>query len=60
MGCGPLVRTPTPSRRPPEQEQWHGAAPDSFMEHLAMLDQGDDPATSTTWREHVTDEEYNG
>jgi hypothetical protein len=28
------------------------------MEHLAMLDQGDDPATSTTWLEHVSDEEY--
>ena len=43
---------------PPGQEHWHGAAPDSFMEHLAMLDQGDDPASSTTWLEHVTDEAY--
>jgi quercetin dioxygenase-like cupin family protein len=43
---------------PPGEEHWHGAAPDSFMEHLAMLDQGDDPATSTTWLEHVSDEEY--
>ena len=24
---------------PPGEEHWHGAAPDSFMEHLAMLDQ---------------------
>ena len=23
-----------------------------------MLEAGDDPATSTTWKEHVTDEEY--
>ena len=42
---------------PPGQEHWHGAAADSFMEHLAMLD-NDDPSTSTTWLEHVTDEEY--
>ena len=29
---------------PPGQEHWHGAAPDSFMEHLAMIDNADDPA----------------
>lgn len=28
------------------------------MEHLAMIDNADDPATSTTWLEHVTDEDY--
>ncbi|WP_278235803.1 cupin domain-containing protein [Isoptericola sp. AK164] len=43
---------------PPDEEHWHGATPDSFMEHLAMLENTDDPATSTTWLEHVTDEEY--
>jgi quercetin dioxygenase-like cupin family protein len=43
---------------PPGEEHWHGAAPDSFMEHLAMLDSADDPATTTTWLEHVTDEDY--
>ncbi|HET7901994.1 MAG TPA: cupin domain-containing protein [Candidatus Nanopelagicales bacterium] len=43
---------------PPGEEHWHGAAPDSFMEHLAMLDNADDPATSTTWLEHVTDTDY--
>ena len=43
---------------PPGQEHWHGAAADSFMEHLAMIDTADDPSTSTTWLEHVTDEEY--
>lgn len=26
-------------------------SPDRFMEHLAILEQGDDPATSTTWLE---------
>ena len=30
------------------------------MEHLAMLDNADDPATTTTWLEHVTDDEYLG
>jgi quercetin dioxygenase-like cupin family protein len=42
----------------PGETHWHGAAPDSFMEHLAMLDTSDDPTTTTTWLAHVTDEEY--
>ena len=28
------------------------------MEHLAMLDNADDPATTTTWLEHVDDAQY--
>jgi quercetin dioxygenase-like cupin family protein len=43
---------------PPGEEHWHGATPEDFMEHLAMLENGDDPATTTTWLEHVTDTEY--
>jgi quercetin dioxygenase-like cupin family protein len=43
---------------PPGEEHWHGATPDDFMEHLAMLENGDDPAATTTWLEQVTDEEY--
>lgn len=43
---------------PPGEEHWHGAAPDAFMQHLAMFESGDDPATSTVWAEHVTDEQY--
>jgi quercetin dioxygenase-like cupin family protein len=43
---------------PPEEEHWHGSAPDSFMEHLAMLENADDPATTTTWLEHVIDADY--
>jgi hypothetical protein len=27
-------------------------------EHLAMMDNADDPATTTTWHRHVTDDEY--
>lgn len=44
---------------PPGEEHWHGASPDRFMEHLAMLEHGEDPATTTIWLEHVTDTEYN-
>lgn len=43
---------------PPGEEHWHGASPEDFMEHLAMLENDDDPAATTTWPEHVTDEEY--
>ena len=43
---------------PPGEEHWHGASPDDFMEHLAMLENADDPAATTTWLEHVTDAEY--
>jgi quercetin dioxygenase-like cupin family protein len=45
---------------PPGQEHWHGAAPGSFMEHIAMLESGDDPTTTTTWLEHITDHDYEG
>lgn len=43
---------------PPGEEHWHGATPEAFMEHLAMLEDGDDPAATTTWREHLTAAEY--
>ncbi len=45
---------------PPGQEHWHGASQGMFMEHIAMTENGDDPATTTTWREHVTDDQFNG
>ena len=41
----------------PGEEHWHGAAPDRFLTHLAML-QVDDDGSSATWGEHVTDQEY--
>jgi quercetin dioxygenase-like cupin family protein len=41
----------------PGEEHWHGAAPDRFMTHLAMLEV-DDEGNSANWGEHVTDEEY--
>lgn len=45
---------------PPDQDHWHAAPPDCFMEHIAMLEAGDDPATTTVWKEHLTDAEYHG
>ena len=41
----------------PGEEHWHGAAPDRFMTHLAMLEV-DNEGNPATWGEHVTDEEY--
>ncbi len=41
----------------PGEDHWHGAAPDRFMTHLAMLDV-DEEGNSATWGDHVTDEEY--
>jgi quercetin dioxygenase-like cupin family protein len=39
------------------EEHWHGAAPDRFMTHLAMLDV-DDEGNSAAWGTHVPDDEY--
>jgi quercetin dioxygenase-like cupin family protein len=44
---------------PPGEEHWHGATPDDFMEHLAMLEGASD-GDGTTWLEHVSDREYPG
>ena len=41
----------------PGEDHWHGAAPDRFMTHLAMLDV-DENGNPATWGDHVTDEEY--
>lgn len=41
----------------PGEDHWHGAAPDRFMTHLAMLEV-DDEGTGATWGDHVSDEEY--
>jgi quercetin dioxygenase-like cupin family protein len=41
----------------PGEEHWHGAAPNRFMTHLAMLDV-DDKGNSASWGEQVSDEEY--
>jgi quercetin dioxygenase-like cupin family protein len=41
----------------PEEEHWHGAMPDRFMTHIAIVDV-DDEGNAATWGDHVTDEEY--
>jgi quercetin dioxygenase-like cupin family protein len=43
---------------PPGQEHWHGATPDDFMEHLAMLEDAEGARGRDGWFEHVADEEY--
>lgn len=45
---------------PPGEDHWHASAGGTFMEHIAMMEAGDDPATSTIWKEHVTDAELEG
>jgi quercetin dioxygenase-like cupin family protein len=41
----------------PGEEHWHGAAPNRFMTHLALLEV-DENGIPAEWGEHVTDEEY--
>jgi quercetin dioxygenase-like cupin family protein len=41
----------------PGEDHWHGAAPDRFMTHLAILEVDDD-GNLATWGDHVTDDEY--
>ena len=41
----------------PGENHWHGAAPNRFMAHAAMV-QVDDEGNSATWGEHVSDAEY--
>jgi quercetin dioxygenase-like cupin family protein len=43
---------------PPDEEHWHGAGPDTFMSHLAMLEVLPDGGDPTTWLEPVPDEQY--
>jgi quercetin dioxygenase-like cupin family protein len=41
----------------PGEDHWHGAAPNRFMIHLAMLEV-DENGSPATWGDHVTDDEY--
>jgi quercetin dioxygenase-like cupin family protein len=41
----------------PGEEHWHGAAPDRFMTHIAIM-QTDEDGNQADWGEHVSDEEY--
>lgn len=40
----------------PGEKHWHGAAPDKTMTHIAVVEKTDDKSTS--WMEHVSDEQY--
>ena len=41
----------------PDEDHWHGAAPNRFMTHIAMLDV-DEGGNAASWGDHVTDGEY--
>jgi quercetin dioxygenase-like cupin family protein len=41
----------------PNEEHWHGAAPETAMVHLAIYEADEDGST-TIWLEHVSDAEY--
>ncbi len=43
----------------PGEDHWHGAAPDRFMLHVALVEV-DDAGTSANWGDAVTDSEYAG
>ncbi|WP_296667292.1 cupin domain-containing protein [Demequina sp.] len=45
---------------PPGEDHFHAASPDSFMEHIAIVENADDPATTTVWKEHVEDDRLPG
>ncbi|HZA59362.1 MAG TPA: cupin domain-containing protein [Solirubrobacterales bacterium] len=56
---GPVaaIRAGDTVRFDPDEDHWHGAAPRTFMTHLA-LQEADDDGVSAHWGEHVTDDEY--
>jgi quercetin dioxygenase-like cupin family protein len=41
----------------PGEVHWHGATPNRFMTHIAML-QVDEEGNPAVWGDHVSDEEY--
>jgi quercetin dioxygenase-like cupin family protein len=41
----------------PGEEHWHGAHPNRFMTHIAML-QVDDQGNGADWGDHVSDDDY--
>ena len=42
----------------PGEKHWHGASPDTAMQHIAVQETLDGKAVE--WMEHVTDEQYHG
>ena len=41
---------------PPGEKHWHGAAPNTAMTHISIVEQVD--GKSADWMEHVSDEQY--
>ena len=41
----------------PDENHWHGAAPNRFMVHIGMQE-SDDSGNAVTWGDPVTDDEY--
>jgi quercetin dioxygenase-like cupin family protein len=41
----------------PDENHWHGAAPNRFMVHIA-IQEADETGSPVTWGEHVADEQY--
>ncbi|MDU9003367.1 (R)-mandelonitrile lyase [Sedimentitalea todarodis] len=41
---------------PPQEEHWHGAAPDTGMAHIAMQEARD--GSVANWLEHVCEDDY--
>ena len=56
---GPIevIRPGDRVRFEPDEDHWHGAAPNRFMVHLA-LNEVDDDHVAANWGDHVTDDEY--
>jgi quercetin dioxygenase-like cupin family protein len=42
----------------PDEDHWHGAAPNRLMTHIA-IQEVDETGSPVTWGKHVTDDEYN-
>ena len=66
-GCGRAQRLGGPMEEihpgdvvwfPPGEKHWHGAAPDMAMAHIAVQERLNGSAVD--WREHVTDDQYQG
>lgn len=56
-GPAEAIRAGDVVRFEPGEEHWHGAAPGTFMTHLA-LQEADAEGTDSAWLEHVGDAEY--
>jgi quercetin dioxygenase-like cupin family protein len=43
---------------PPDEEHWHGAAADTVMSHITIVEKNTDGSDPTTWLEPVDDATY--